>query len=198
MSGRIYALMGPNGGGKSYKMKELKQQLQYSKFIEVDFSDGIRSMICNLFTGQDVAVNTLSEEYCAWKITKQGYVLPNGDIVAVDGRNMMQNLGEAVKKVYPDFWAKYCREIVLRQFDGLSKEERDNCVICFGSVRFGCEIQVVEEISIMLNMPSEYLFCNYFNFPAKEECHPSEQLGSLLTQLGYKHGDIINIEDIIE
>jgi hypothetical protein len=178
----------------------MRETMNYSKFIESDFSDGIRSLICNMFSGMDKNVDATSEEYYRWKGTKQICILPNGDVVECTGRKMMENLGEAVKKVYPDFWAKYCADIVLRQYKDLTEAERYNFIICFGSVRFGCEIEAIEQISQFIGIPVEYIFCNYWNQEAvsEENLHTSERLGNLLIHLGYKHGDIVNIEDIIE
>jgi hypothetical protein len=200
MIGKIYGLIGPNGGGKSYKQRELHLQADTDvHFITADFSDGIRELLCRIITGQKHwNVDTLSEAYARWKEVKQEYFLPDLTRFVTDGRSVMQNIGEAVKDVYPDFWAKYTGNIIFERLNELTKEEIDDAIVCFGSVRFDEEISVINYMHLVYNKPLEFVFCNYWDAPYRESIHQSEELANKLIKLGYKHNDIIKVEDLIK
>lgn len=145
---------------------------------------------------KDYKIDVLSEEYARWKQIKQAYFLPDLTVFTFDGRSMMQNLGEAVKDVYPDFWAKYTSNLVLEEINKLSQEERDNAIICFGSVRFKCEVDAMVYMSSILSKPIEFIFCNYWDVTPKENPHTSEVLANNLIIKGYNHNQIIRMEDL--
>lgn len=199
MNGNIYALVGPNGGGKSYKQRELHLATDDDvKFITADFSDGIRELLCRIITGKSGwEVDVLSDEYARWKEIKQEYFLPDLTRFVTDGRSIMQNIGEAVKDVYPDFWAKYTGNMIFEQLNKLTRDEQDLSVVCFGSVRFNAEVEVVNYMHCVYSKPMKFIFCNYNNVPYRENVHPSEALANKLIKLGYKHNDTIKMEDLI-
>ena len=108
--GKIYSFVGPAGGGKSYAAEEIvgKSKYDYVPCISVDFSDGIRDVVNVMFTGKEVSVDLNNNKYLTWKKYNQDVLTPNGEMVRVDGRTMLKNLGEFLKdRVGNEIWANW-------------------------------------------------------------------------------------------
>lgn len=195
-SGKIYGFIGPAKGGKSYQLNQL-QNLAISEerdFIQADFSDGIRQTILNIFGVTECNVNLLSSCYSYWKEMEQKFTIPVGSSLStsgIKGREILKNVGEYLKTLAgEDVWARWTGNDICRQYWNLENDsKRKNCIIAFGSVRFGVEVDMVFTIAKLLNKEVKLRFCNYQNVNFDPNVHTSESLGHQLILRGNKDGD---------
>ena len=194
--GKIYGFIGPAKGGKTYQLNRL-QNLVISEerdFIQADFSDGIRQTILNILGYTKASVNLLSPCYSHWKEMGQKITIPIEDSLVtrdIKGREILKNVGEYLKTLAgEDVWARWTGNDICRQYWNLENDsKRRDCVIAFGSVRFGVEVNTVFTIAKSLNKEVELRFCNYQNVNFDPNVHISESLGHQLILRGHKDGD---------
>lgn len=193
--GKIYSFVGPAGGGKSYAAEEIIGQSKYDGVpcISVDFSDGIRDVVNVMFTGKEAAVDLNNNDYLTWKKCVQDIFTPNGEMVMVDGRTMLKNLGEFLKdKMGNEIWANWALNMLMRKYYDLDLVSRTACNIVFGSLRFDVELQAILKCAELTKKDVEIIYCNYNNVQASLGfIHPSEKLAQSLIKYGFKHRDII-------
>ena len=195
-NGKIYGFIGPATGGKTYQLNRL-QNLAMSEerdFIQADFSDGIRQTILNILGYTKGNVNLLSPCYSQWKEMEQKITIPIEDSLVtrdIKGREILKNVGEYLKTLAgEDVWARWTGNDICRQYWNLENDyKRRDCVIAFGSVRFGVEVNTVFTIAKLLNKKVELRFCNYQNVNFDPNVHISESLGHQLILRGHKDGD---------
>ena len=195
-NGKIYGFIGPAKGGKTYQLNRL-QNLAMSEerdFIQADFSDGIRQTILNILGYTKGNVNLLSPCYSQWKEMEQKITIPIEDSLVtrdIKGREILKNVGEYLKTLAgEDVWARWTGNDICRQYWNLENDyKRRDCVIAFGSVRFGVEVNTVFTIAKLLNKKVELRFCNYQNVNFDPNVHISESLGHQLILRGHKDGD---------
>ena len=195
-SGKIYGFIGPAKGGKSYQLHKLQNLAigEERDFIQADFSDGIRQTVLNIFGTTECSVDLLSPCYSQWKETEQKITIPIEDSLVtrdINGREILKNVGEYLKTLAgEDVWARWTRNDICRQYWNLENDsKRKDCIIAFGSVRFGVEVNMVFTIAKLLNKEVELRFCNYQNVNFDPNVHISESLGHQLILRGHKDGD---------
>lgn len=193
--GKIYSFVGPAGGGKSYAAEEIVGQSKYDGVpcISVDFSDGIRDVVNVMFTGKEVSIDLNNNKYLTWKKYNQDVLTPNGEVVRVDGRTMLKNLGEFLKdKIGNEIWANWALNMLMRKYYDLDLVSRTACNIVFGSLRFDVELQAILKCAELTKKEVEIIYCNYNNVQAvRGFVHPSEKLAQGLIKYGFKHRDIV-------
>lgn len=195
-SGKIYGFIGPAKGGKTYQLNRLQNLVMSEErdFIQADFSDGIRQTILNILGYTKCDVNLLSPCYSQWKEMEQKITIPIEDSLVtrdIKGREILKNVGEYIKTLAgEDVWARWTGNDICRQYWNLENDsKRRDCVIAFGSVRFGVEVNTVFTIAKLLNKEAELRFCNYQNVNFDSNVHISESLGHQLILRGHKDGD---------
>ena len=195
-NGKIYGFIGPAKGGKTYQLNRLQNLVMSEErdFIQADFSDGIRQTILNILGYTKGNVNLLSPCYSQWKEMDQKITIPIEDSLVtrdINGREILKNVGEYIKTLAgEDVWARWTGNDICRQYWNLENDsKRRDCVIAFGSVRFGVEVNMVFTIAKLLNKEVELRFCNYQNVNFDPNVHISERLGHQLILRGHKDGD---------
>ena len=195
-SGKIYGFIGPAKGGKTYQLNRLQNLVMSEErdFIKSDFSDGIRKTILNILGYTKCDVDLLSPCYSQWKEMEQKITIPIEDSLVtrdIKGREILKNVGEYLKTLAgEDVWARWTGNDICRQYWNLENDsKRRDCVIAFGSVRFGVEVNTVFTIAKLLNKKVELRFCNYQNVKFDPNVHISESLGHQLILRGHKDGD---------
>ena len=195
-SGKIYGFIGPAKGGKTYQLNRLQNLVMSEErdFIQADFSDGIRKTILNILGYTECDVDLLSPCYSQWKEMEQMITIPIEDSLVtryIKGREILKNVGEYLKTLAgEDVWARWTGNDICRQYWNLENDSRRrDCVIAFGSVRFGVEVNTVFTIAKLLNKEVELRFCNYQNVKFDPNVHISESLGHQLILRGHKDGD---------
>lgn len=195
-NGKIYGFIGPAKGGKTYQLNRLQNLVMSEErdFIQADFSDGIRQTILNILGYTKGNVNLLSPCYSQWKEMEQKITIPIEDSLVtrdIKGREILKNIGEYLKTLAgEDVWARWTGYDICRQYWNLENDsKRRDCVIAFGSVRFGVEVNTVFTIAKLLNKEVELRFCNYQNVNFDPNVHISESLGHQLILRGHKDGD---------
>ena len=195
-SGKIYGFIGPAKGGKSYQLNQLQNLAigEERDFIQADFSDGIRQTVLNIFGTTECGVDLLSPCYSQWKEMEQKFTIPVGSSLetsGIKGREILKNVGEYLKTLAgEDVWARWTGNDICRQYWNLENDsKRKYCIIAFGSVRFGVEVNMVFTIAKLLNKEVELRFCNYQNVNCDPNVHISESLGHQLILRGHKDGD---------
>lgn len=195
-SGKIYGFIGPAKGGKTYQLNRLQNLVMSEErdFIKADFSDGIRKTILNILGYTECDVDLLSPCYSHWKEMEQKITIPIEDSLVtrdIKGREILKNVGEYLKTLAgEDVWARWTGNDICRQYWNLENDSmRRDCVIAFGSVRFGVEVNMVFTIAKLLNKEVELRFCNYQNVNFDPNVHISESLGHQLILRGHKDGD---------
>ena len=193
--GKIYSFVGPAGGGKSYAANEIIGESNYNGIpcISVDFSDGIRNVLNVIFTGKEFDVELNNDDYLTWKKYIQEILLPNGEIIDVDGRTMLKNLGEFLKeRIGEEIWANWALNILMKKYYELDIVSRNVCNIIFGSLRFDVELKAILKCAEFTKKDVEIIYCNYNNIPLKNGyVHPSEKLAQGLIKYGFKHREIV-------
>ena len=198
--GKVYGFIGPVQGGKSYQLNELRKSAieQNVKFINADFSDGIRQTALNIFGTTDCDMNVLSSVYANWKNDYQKISIPVGSSLVtspIRGRDILKNIGEGLKKLAgDDVWARWTGNDIYRKYWSIdNEEERLKSVIAFGSVRFQEEVEMVFTIAKLLNKEVELKFCNYKNEKYDANVHISERLAHGLIIRNFKDGDDVTL-----
>ena len=195
-NGKIYGFIGPAKGGKTYQLNRLQNLVMSEErdFIQADFSDGIRQTILNILGYTECDVDLLSPCYSYWKEMEQQITIPIEDSLVtryIKGREILKNVGEYLKTLAgEDVWARWTGNDICRKYWNLENDsKRMDCVIAFGSVRFGVEVNTVFTIAKLLNKGVELRFCNYQNVNFDPNVHISESLGHQLILRGHKDGD---------
>ena len=195
-NGKIYGFIGPAKGGKTYQLNRLQNLVMSEErdFIQADFSDGIRQTILNILGYTECDVDLLSPCYSYWKEMEQQITIPIEDSLVtryIKGREILKNVGEYLKTLAgEDVWARWTGNDICRKYWNLENDsKRRDCVIAFGSVRFGVEVNTVFTIAKLLNKGVELRFCNYQNVNFDPNVHISESLGHQLILRGHKDGD---------
>lgn len=194
-NGTVYGLIGVIGSGKSYRLNKFLEEGVGSvkTIITGDFSDGVRDSVLNIFGTTECRINTSSKVYSDWKDMEQKISYPVGESLVtstINGRELLQHVGEYIKKLAGnDVWSRWTSQDVLKKFSFLEEDEKSNCDIVFGSVRFLHEAEAVISVARTLNMKVKFIFCDYHSLAYEINDHVSEMFAQHFLKEGYKDGD---------
>ena len=175
MTRKVIAFCGFEQSGKNYSCKRL---ITTMGFIKTSFAHVLR----------DIAFSTLGipfeegmEKYEEFKKTKIYEDLTF--------RNILENLGSAVRKYDEDFWARG----VLRFIQSTHKN------ICIDDLRYPNEYRVLKNYCKDNGIDFKLIFCDYHSSSYNDKNpHESAQLAKFLKGRGYTDQDIVDEFDIAE
>ena len=171
---KVVAYCGFEKTGKDYSCQRLIETMGFEK---VAFADALReSAFCIL----GIPVKEGMERYEELKKTK----LVNN----LTFRNILENLGSAIRRYDKDFWAK---TVVVK-----IKETYKN--ICISDLRYKNEYTVVKDFCDKNKIDFKLVFCDYRSEDYNDNNpHESAQLARYLKDIGYEDQDIVREEDIL-
>jgi hypothetical protein len=175
MTRKVIAFCGAAQSGKGYSCKRLMTTMGFEK---TSFAHTLR----------DVAFNTLAipfeegmEKYEELKKTE----IYNG----LTFRNILENLGSAVRKYDEDFWAKG----VLKFIQETSKN------VCIDDLRYPNEYRVLKKYCEANQIEFQLVFCDYHSEGYEEDNpHESAQFAKFLKGRGYQDQEVVNEFDVAE
>lgn len=170
---KVLAFCGFEQSGKDYSAKRLVTTMGYKKEA---FADALR----------EVAFNIIGLPY--EEGMKQYETLKQTEIInGLTFRNILENLGSAVRRYDKDFWAK----TVVKKIS----ECVDN--ICISDLRYTNEYWVLKNYCERNNIRFKLIFCDYKSAGYRDDNpHESAQLARYLKDLGYEDQEYVREEDI--
>lgn len=171
---KVLAFCGFEQSGKDYSARRLVTTMGYKKEA---FADALR----------EVAFNIIGLPY--EEGMKQYETLKQTEIInGLTFRNILENLGSAVRKYDKDFWAK----TVVKKIS----ECVDN--VCISDLRYTNEYWVLKRYCERNNIRFKLIFCDYKSPGYRDDNpHESAQLARYLKDLGYEDQEYVKEEDII-
>lgn len=203
--GKIYGLVGVIGGGKSYRAEQLQVNAACAErpMIMGDFSEGIRQTLMNIFTGSNRGIQLDGSVYTQWKEMPQSIFVPtsgNGvlpDFYLVSGRQMLQRTGEFLKTLAgEDVWARWTAQDILNRWSKMDMNERKQCDIVFGSLRFNCEAAQLFNLANITEKEVEIIFCDFKSDRYEINDHVSEHFAQYFLHKGCQDGE--NITELVK
>lgn len=172
---KIRAFCGFEQSGKGYSCKRLMETMGFEK---LSFANILR----------DIAFQTIGVPYSEGML-KYEELKKTKLVNDLTFRNILENLGSAVRKYDEDFWAKG----VLRTIERTPKN------ICIDDLRYPNEYRVLKEYSELHGIDFKLIFCDYHspNYNDKNT-HESALLAKFLKGRGYKDQEIVDEADIID
>lgn len=171
---KVIAFCGFQGSGKDYNCKRL---MMTKGFIKVAFADALREISFKLLG------YTIDEGMKHYEELKQTELI-NG----LNFRNILENLGSAIRKYDRDFWAK----TVLVQIAQTSKN------VCISDLRYANEYRVLKKYCDKNDIEFRLIFCDYESDRySSENPHESAKLAKYLKDLGYEDQEEVREDDII-
>lgn len=175
MKRKVIAFCGFEQSGKSYSARRL---MMTRGFKHAAFADALR----------DVAFHTIGmnfeEGMAKYEDLKQTDLI-NGLTL----RNILENLGSAIRKYDKDFWAKAVLKII------------SNCVdnICISDLRYPNEYWIVKKYCEDNEIDFKLVFCDYHSNKYKDDNpHESARFARYLKDLGYEDQQYVEEEDILQ
>lgn len=168
----IRGFIGTIGSGKSFKCDKLKKE----GFIQIDFADCLREMCWKIIDWSPKN----SQEYDDFK---KGLISIPG-FGKLNGRKMLQELGNSMRNVDEDFWVKKWKQTVdLAIAKGYDK-------ICVSDCRYENEARAIWNFG--MGTDSKIEFCDYHSDRYNAtDTHKSEEFAQRLIKMGKKDGDIL-------
>ena len=171
---KLIAFIGVEGSGKGYSCQRLLMTRGFQKF---SFADCLR----------DIAFHTIGisfeegmKRYEELKMTN----LING----LNFRNILENLGSAVRKYDEDFWAKS----IITKIGETPKN------ICIDDLRYPNEYRVLKEYCTNNSIDFKVVFTDYHSERYRDDNpHESAALANYLKKQGYKDQDYVDEIDIL-
>ena len=175
MTRKVIAFCGFEQSGKNYSCKRLMTTMG---FIKTSFAHTLRDVA---FSTLGIPFNEGMLKYEELKKTE----IANG----LNFRNILENLGSAVRKYDQDFWAKG----VLR----FLKSTPQN--VCIDDLRYPNEYRVVKKYCEENDIEFKLIFCDYHSKGYKDDNpHESAQLARFLKKRGYEDQEEVDDFDIAE
>lgn len=173
MTKQIIAFCGKAGSGKDYSSDLLVKE---QGFVKVSFANNLRKVAYEILGLKELN----NEEYTKLKAEKI-----YGDL---NFRNILENLGESIRKLDNDFWANSC----IKSFKNIKKD------ICVSDLRHANEYYALKNYCKSNKIDFKAVFCNYRSDRFEEtNNHASAQLAQFLENMGYSHGEDIQEHDMI-
>ena len=171
---KVIAFCGFESTGKTFSAKRLFTTMNCAK---TSFANALR----------DVAFKTIGipyeegmEKYQELKQTKL--------INDLTFRNILENLGSAIRKYDEDFWAKSVLKFI---------EETPKSVV-IDDLRYPNEYHVLKDYCTKNKIEFKLVFCDYHSETYRDDNpHESAQLARYLKDRGYKDQDIVDEVDIL-
>ena len=170
---KVRAFCGFEQSGKSYSAKRL---MMTRGFKHVEFADALR----------EAAFHTIGIPF--EEGMKRYEELKKTDLInGLTFRNILENLGSAIRKFDRDFWAKS----VLKYIDSCT----DN--ICISDLRYPNEYWVLQQYCDDHDIDFKLVFCDYHSEGYKDDNpHESAQFAKYLKELGYEDQQYVKEEDV--
>ena len=172
---KVIAFCGVAQSGKGYSCKRLMTTMG---FVKTSFAHTLR----------DIAFQTLgisfNEGMLQYEELKKTTIYNN-----LTFRNILENLGSAVRKYDPDFWTKG----VLKFIQSTPKN------VCIDDLRYPNEYRTLKKYCEADGIEFQLIFCDYHseNYENSNP-HESAQLAKFLKSRGYEDQEIVNEFDIAE
>lgn len=171
---RVIAFCGNEGSGKSYSAKRLFTTMG---FVKTSFANPLR----------DIAFNTIGLSY--EKGMKKYDELKRTNLInGLTFRNILENIGAAVRRYDKDFWAKGVLKFI--------EENPKNVVI--DDLRYPNEYKLLKNYCDKNQIEFKLIFCDYHSELYKEDNpHESAKLAKYLKEKGYKDQEIVDEMDVL-
>lgn len=172
---KVIAFCGFEQSGKSYSAKRLMTTMG---FKHVAFADALR----------DVAFNIIGMDF--EEGMKKYEELKRTDLInGLTFRNILENLGSAVRKYDKLFWARTVVKFI--------HDCPDN--VCISDLRYPNEYFVVKKYCDENNIEFKLVFCDYKGENYRDDNpHESAQFAKYLKGLGYKDQEYVQEADVLE
>ena len=175
MTRKVIAFCGFEPSGKGYSAQRLMTTMG---FMKTSFAHSLR----------DIAFNTLGISF-EEGMKKYEELKQTNIYEGLTFRNILENLGSAVRKYDEDFWAKG----VLNFIKGTPKN------VCIDDLRYPNEYRVLSKYCKENDIDFKLIFCDYHSEGYKDDNpHESAQLARFLKGRGYKDQDYVDEYDIAE
>ena len=172
---KVIAFCGFEQSGKSYSAKRL---MMTRKFKHAAFADVLR----------DIAFNILGMNFKEGM--EQYEELKKTDLVkGLTFRNILENLGSAVRKYDRDFWARAVVKLIASCVDN----------VCISDLRYTNEYWVLKRYCDENDIELKLVFCDYHSEGYRDDNpHESAKFAKYLKDLGYEDQQYVKEEDILQ
>lgn len=172
---KVIAFCGFEQSGKNYSCKRLMTTMGFAK---TSFAHTLR----------DVAFSTLGIPFDEGML-KYEELKKTEMINGLNFRNILENLGSAIRKYDEDFWARG----VLRFIQSNQKN------VCVDDLRYPNEYQVLKKYCKENGIEFKLIFCDYHSDGYRSDNpHESAQLARFLKGRGYQDQEEVNDLDMAE
>ena len=173
---KLVIFAGVMGSGKDFQCSLLESR----RYTKIAFADPLREMAWKIL-GWAPKNN---EEYEVFKKNTIGHL----GLLTFTGREFLQNLGQTMREIDPDFWCKLWQVKV----DKLLKEGGK---VCCSDARFFNELSYASNCFC----PSAFVFCDYVSerYDATNK-HISEELSQYLKSTGLEDLDLMDHRVLID
>lgn len=170
---KVIAFCGYQGSGKSYSAARLFMTMG---FVKTSFANTLR----------DIAFKTLGMSF-EEGMKKYDELKKTDCYNGLTFRNILENLGSAVRYYDEDFWARG----VLKFIESTPKN------VCIDDLRYPNEYRIVKKYCEANNIEFKLVFCDYHSDDyVDDNPHESAQLAKYLKNKGYQDQDYVDEEDI--
>lgn len=172
----IIAFVGRAGSGKDYQCSKLVEQ----GYTKLAFADILRELACSTL---NIDYNYMLDNYDKLKSTE----LINGQ----NFRNILENLGSAIRKYSPQFFADAI-------FKKVTSPQLINQNICISDLRYINEYYTLQGFNVT-NSDTYFkcIFCDYRSDRYQEtNTHESAWLSNMLHNSGYCDLQELTVQDI--
>lgn len=172
---KIRAFCGFEQSGKGYSCKRLMETMGFEK---TSFANILR----------DIAFQTIGLPYNEGML-KYEELKKTKLVNDLTFRNILENLGSAVRKYDEDFWARG----VLPFINSTPKN------VCIDDLRYPNEYRVLKKYSEEHGIDFKLIFCDYHSPNYKDDnTHESALLAKFLKGRGYEDQDVVDEADIAD
>lgn len=175
MKRKVIAFCGAAQSGKGYSCQRLMNTMGFTK---TSFANALR----------DVAFSTLGISFDEGML-KYEELKKTPMYNDLTFRNILENLGSAIRKYDEDFWARS----VIRFIQGTPKN------VCIDDLRYPNEYRVLKGYCEANDIEFKLIFCDYHSEGYEENNpHESAQMAKFLKNRGYKDQEYVDEFDIAE
>lgn len=201
--GKVVGFVGVTGSGKDYQAGLLKDidDAAGRPVIVGDFSEGIRRVVKELlFPDIGNPIEPDSKVYREWKSKLFQVPIPldlgNTTFAVMNGRELLQNIGEGVKSMFGlSVWATWTEDRIMTQWSMLDSDSKRAADVIFGSIRFDYEAAAVFRAANRMGKQVEIYFCDYRSKFYKVQDHASEDFAKYFLAMGCHDGQ--DITDLV-